>query len=562
MFLVTNIQNDSMKQKAGFYWAGASVQERGDAVVISKSANSYNSFDPELANFEVGRSPLEKYDATFVLGKFDSATGAFRIQTDIIGFEPCFFYQRDGKYAFSSSPDALLTFLKDHGVTLSLSERKVRDLLYWGANFSDETVVDGIRKMTGGTVLTLGPDGALQMETIDTLDVKEEVTDAKVAAQNLFDIIDQGFKRKIKPGTKYGLGLSGGLDSRVAGYFAKRAGADVSPYFVGDKTGSIGQYTYDAKRSMELEKALGLPGVRFVNPLGVTWDEKIQNDLKNATLMSSNAHINAGYEFGDFDVILNGAMGGELFGACIPGNVAEMTEEDVAEYLLKYVVLLPKEKFPNNILAKILYRKNVFVEALTVPPTLYRELMPDAQLADAKNRMLEWVKGLKRQGLSNVKIIQMDLYHRYARNHYYGYFYGFNATKPVVPVYLVPSVIREMLTWKSDLFIGKKVQTEFLKMLSGLSEIRSQTTDPAVKSASYASVRKLIFGLERVFRGGGMNYRRWVLEKGFERVENDHLGELAELRMQSPYWKNAPILRLTAVKMALLKKRYGIDRCI
>lgn len=313
---------------------------------------------------------------------------------------------------------------------------------------------------------------------------------------------------------------------------------------------------------MELEKALGLPGVRFVNPLGVTWDEKIQNDLKNATLMSSNAHINAGYEFGDFDVILNGAMGGELFGACIPGNVAEMTEEDVAEYLLKYVVLLPKEKFPNNILAKILYRKNVFVEALTVPPTLYRELMPDAQLADAKNRMLEWVKGLKRQGLSNVKIIQMDLYHRYARNHYYGYFYGFNATKPVVPVYLVPSVIREMLTWKSDLFIGKKVQTEFLKMLSGLSEIRSQTTDPAVKSASYASVRKLIFGLERVFRGGGMNYRRWVMEKGFERVENDHLGELAELRMQSPYWKNAPILRLTAVKMALLKKRYGIDRCI
>ena len=560
MFFLTNIATSSLKNNSGLYWGGTAVQERGNDLIVSKSVNSFNSFDADLANFEVGTDPLEKYDATFVLGKFSN--GTLKIQTDIVGFEPCFYYNKDGKFIFSSCPDEMLKFLSSHKIELSLSEKKTRDMLYWGANFEQDTVVDEIHKLTGGVKATINLDGALKIETIYQLEIAEKVSDAKTAAKNLYSLIENRFKQKISKQKRYGLGLSGGLDSRVAGYFAKLTNANITPYFVGNKTGMVGQYTYDAKRSLEVEKSLGLPSVRFVNPLETSWDAKIEKDLEFATLMSSNAHINSGYDFGNFDIILNGAMGGELFGACVSEKLTNMTAEQLAQYLLEYIVLLPREKFPNNIFAKVLYKKNVLKSCLTVPNSMYSELMPESQMQMAKNQMTAWVQGLKEQGISNVKIVQLDLYHRYARNHFYGYFYGFNATKQVLPVYLTPSVIKEMMTWKSDLFIGKKVQVEFLKLLSGLSEIRSQNTEPSVNTTSGAGIKRFVFGLERVLRGGGMDYRRWILQNNFEGVERKQLQGFNDLNQKNPYWKNAPILRLTMLKIALLKKRYNITRTV
>ena len=73
MFFLTNIASSSLKNNSGLYWSGSAVQERGNEIVVSKSVNSFNSFDAELANFDVGTAALEKYDATFVLGKFSNS---------------------------------------------------------------------------------------------------------------------------------------------------------------------------------------------------------------------------------------------------------------------------------------------------------------------------------------------------------------------------------------------------------------------------------------------------------------------------------------------------------
>jgi len=557
MFLLTNIKDETLSQFGDYYYQGTSVQPSGEQLVVAKSVRSHNSFDAELANFDFGQSLLDQYDATYILMKLNKSNGVLTVQTDLLSFEPAFYYSHAGKFVVASRALDIVEFLVRHNVQLTLSEKKIRELMYFGVNFPGETPVNEVRRFEAASVYEISAGGVSKKHELTGLVSEEKVPDAKTAANQLFQLIDTRFTKNIKSEKKYGIGLSGGLDSRVAAFFAKKHNAQLVPFFVGDRRGNFGVLSYDAKRSLEVKQELGLSEVRFLNPLEKTWTEKVNNDLMNATLSSSNAHINIGYDFEKFDVLLNGAMGGELFGASIKPQTETLSDEGLTDYLLSYVGLLPTEKYPRNIVAKVLFKKGFLHSTLTIPKSVYNELISEDHMKEIKQKMLSWVRSLKAKGFTNTKIIQSDLYLRYSNNHFFGFFYGFNGTKPVLPVYLTPSVIRYMMTWATPLFLGKQVQGELIKNLGGLAKIRSQTTETSIQARQAGVGNSLLVGLERVFRGGGMNYRNWIRSGGLEKMEKQYSLQ-SEMPLKSEYWVNAPLLRLTSIKIAMLRDKYRL----
>ncbi|WP_274364203.1 hypothetical protein [Paenibacillus thermotolerans] len=556
-FFITNLADNKLKCFKDVYFTGDFVQERDSQLIVSKSSNFVSGqFDEQLAGFQFESKEINDYDYTFILAKYNPDDKVFRIQSDLIGFEEAFIYDQDGIFVFTDSPLSLIEFLNDHNKQTKIDVNKLKDLLYWGTNFIGDTILEFVVRVKPASFYEIHLQNMItNRKEYTSFLADKNITDPIKAASDLYEIIDSRFAKYQDSGLRFGIGLSGGLDSRAAAYFASKYKFNISPYFIGEEKVTPFLKTYDVKRSEEIAEQLGLGKVRVLHPSAIGWKEKIENDLRNSPLSISNALQNIGYDFSDMDVLLTGAMGGELFGACINDKVPGMTNEGLAKYLLSYIRIVPRYK-RGTLIEK--YKKQY------ISSDVYEELINKEEMSHRFEKMKNWVDEQKQIGLSNIKIVMKDLYYRFAKNHRTGYFYGLNGLMNVLPVYLTPSVIRQMLCWDDSLFVGKPVQKQFIKLLGDLSKIRSQTVEVSIESQfrKSSSLRKMFSIGERVLRGGGMNYLRWLRYEDFESTERDILNSSSipdVINLKNEAWKNnAPFVRMTLVKTAMLQQKYKV----
>jgi asparagine synthase (glutamine-hydrolysing) len=144
----------------------------------------------------------------------DETSGALVLVTDRLGSYPLYWFQTDNRLVFASE---LRAALRDHPRP-ALNAAAVADFLKFGFPMSDKTLAAGVDMVPAASTLTYcSKTGTLHIEPYATVD--ELFRQADLGYDAYLDAVrsasDQSMDRSVGGGHRFGLSLSGGLDTRV-----------------------------------------------------------------------------------------------------------------------------------------------------------------------------------------------------------------------------------------------------------------------------------------------------------------------------------------------------------
>lgn len=150
----------------------------------------------------------------FCAAILDETSGALVLVTDRLGSYPLYWFQTDNRLVFASE---LRAALRDHPRP-ALNAAAVADFLKFGFPMGDKTLAAGVDMVPAASTLTYcSKTGALHIEPYATID--ELFGQADLGYDGYLDAVrsasDQSMDRSVGGGHRFGLSLSGGLDTRV-----------------------------------------------------------------------------------------------------------------------------------------------------------------------------------------------------------------------------------------------------------------------------------------------------------------------------------------------------------
>jgi hypothetical protein len=249
-----------------------------------------------------------------------------------------------GRYAAVYIPATgnALRAIQDHAGEGEIYERQVNDGAFLATNFADlcdataptekelddvaatsfrvvgcpigeRTLLQGARRLPPGAIASIDRNGLKLDPMWRYKRDHDDPFDQHTATEALDAALELAANRALRssPGPRVAIGISGGLDSRVAAWYLKRAGAELTGYFFGE-TGT------DSHRiAMEVAAALHVPLIplgcnrtfpRFFSPL---LESRPSADLEWAKYASARHKLDSA------DALASGYLGDHLFGSFV-----------------------------------------------------------------------------------------------------------------------------------------------------------------------------------------------------------------------------------------------------
>jgi asparagine synthase (glutamine-hydrolysing) len=169
-------------------------------------ASLYRRFGPPF---------VEKLRGAFCLCLTDDSRETLLLAADAVGSYPVYWSHRAGRLAFTSSVNALLRAQPERG-TLDL--RAVADYIHFGFVLGDKTLAAGVELLAPGTMLIYRwrQDAVTQTTYRRVSEFFTPATDSPAEhADRLVQSFNQAVNRSLDGDHRFGLALSGGLDSRA-----------------------------------------------------------------------------------------------------------------------------------------------------------------------------------------------------------------------------------------------------------------------------------------------------------------------------------------------------------
>lgn len=534
-YLITNFEYDDSKRFGDIYYSGSCIRIDNNILKVRESAD-WRCFGKYAEKIKDSPSdvPVDTDDFYFCLD-YDIEKHQLIYQTDIIGFETPFYYYADGLFAISDNfIDLLLCLNKAKGFNLEIDEKKAIEYLLYTESFFEDTCISDVYRGDAASICCIDMRSLERKNHVyNIFKMTGETSSVEEAADSLYNALHDYFvSHKGNGEAHFTIGMSGGLDSRVGAYFAKKCGYSVNPIFIGKKKNYLGILTNDCKRAEEVNTHLGFQAIKYYDPRKKSFDEKVAFEAKHAPTVVDNIAQNMGsIDVGD--CIINGIIGGEALGALITKGMPQMSTRELAELMVNTISNIPKFK------SRAYRRLAQFLPFSSVKriARFKEEWINDILSEEDRERIIcrieNWIKEQKKSGLDNINIYHKYFYYRFAAASKFSYYATMNNTKPSLCTYLNPIYIKEMLTWKSEYLIDKKIQKKLICKMDGLSSIRSQTIESDIDGINSDNpVKKLGRIVERVIRGGGMVYTQWYSprmikrELQFRRNESKVLSDL------------------------------------
>ncbi|MBQ8189501.1 MAG: hypothetical protein IJZ44_06950 [Lachnospiraceae bacterium] len=321
-------------------------------------------------------------------------------------------------------------------------------------------------------------------------------TTIQETAKKVYGLYDHTFEllaKKFGSETKFGVGLSGGWDSRLITFFAKKHGLKLVPYCIGEKYLCFPICTNGYRVAKRLAKYFGLSDFCFINYDSESYLKKIAREVQLIPNRASNIEVGCMDKIPEFDIMLNGEHGGVFFGEFDFEPVLRYTSEDMAECLLGLLIAGKKQEMIMSL-------------------DDYKELKKDTQ---------QYIDSL---GTEN----RFDIYYRYfyeikgskSKNGFFETIYG---TKERYSMYLDPDFIDEYLTWDPLFLANRSLQREFFRTyMPELSKIADETTDAPLfwRDASIKNVPiRFAYALKNYIFKSSMRRDKWIhRDKDFKRL--------------------------------------------
>ncbi len=273
--------------------------------------------DPEycLAIFEeTGTGFVKELNGSFLIVIYDFKEEAILIFNDRYGLRPLYYNTDGNRLIFSSEVKAILT---DQGFRKTLNQKMLASYFKIGQGLGSDTFFENIDVLPAGSILKY-KKGKLQIHQYYNLRFKEEesISNCELVLR-LVDVFQKAVSNIADSNHKYGIALSGGMDSR-----------SILAAFPGYKHPNVFTFTFGQKGARELEIAKEASKVRNISNFVFDYDPSdiispySENvvDITDGMNTIGASHLLYVYRKlqHNVDVVFDGLGGNSLGGSHIP----------------------------------------------------------------------------------------------------------------------------------------------------------------------------------------------------------------------------------------------------
>ena len=462
----------------------------------------------------------------FLFIHYDNKKKTITITTDRFGRETCYYYFEKNQLIIT---DDFWQIIKNIKVTeKDINTQAIKEALMLFLPLNDETFVKGVFTVSAGSQTTINI--ATGEKTIHSYWSYRLKTNKNKGKKEKLDRLHEAFIKTAKDiagnhskRAIYGIGISGGLDSRIAAHYAMEAGMHLQSFIIGQARPHLILKSRDHKNAQQICRALDIPH-KEVPFDSEPYEKKLRKDIEKYPAGSSEIFKYVHRELPHFNVLLTG-VGDMYVGSKIPNKIEEMNKEQLAKKILIMRGMLKKPVSPLKRLMSILgIGKQKQTIRSKIPGIITKE-----EVGLAKERLITFLsRGQKR---TNFERYQDYVIAIQGSKNKMGAFESILGEKETYSIYN-HLVFNEALTWTEEELVNRKLLKDFVKeRLPHLAEIKLQNWQPALGRNFGFNLESAASLFSFIIRGWGvMRYPQWSYTRKFKRFAKK------EFRKKSPWF--------------------------
>ncbi|MBB1470269.1 hypothetical protein H5232_17725 [Pseudoalteromonas sp. SG41-5] len=466
-------------------------------------------------------SYLESIESEFFLVVIDLALDLVYLISDITGRD-LIYYCEDNN---SISTDFWSIVDTENKKKSDIDIQRCKEFILMLSDVEHKTIVNGINILPSASVFTLAASLKVKKKKYWSFKLcKNNLTkDAKYDL--LEDCLDSFFSDIASryANVSFGVGVSGGLDSRLIPYYCNKHEIKIEPFIIGEEKPNIFLQSNDHKRATEICDKYGysLLNHNFDNR---NFREKIRKDALQAPSTASQILKMPKSELITFTHLITGAsgyiVGSSPFYGC-PSSLDLKATIFNRQTVLKY---FPKHKKTKKVLNYI-FGSNIDVSEKF--PIEFEGVLSSGEISILKSKLDDYL--VQYEGFNTTEVLMNYAVDILGQRNKMGAFESLLGEVESFTMY-GPNMLKCVESWGVKDIFNRTFFEDFIRERHPeLAAIKSQDHKSSLNTRKESSISKIKNILEFTFRGRGvMNYENWA-------KNNDFLNEVMEMFNEYDY---------------------------
>lgn len=470
-----------------------------------------NTFPPYITNKEIfdqidqkGIDKVRDIKGEFFIVFYNNTPKKIFLANDKLGRETLFYYHNKTNFIVSDDFWEIIDIIEPE--SSDINTQSVKEFVIFDRPLFFKTIVKNLNFFPPASIgvfsirkgeFNLSSYWDFKYEPDETLEINK-------AVERLDNLLGNALKRIKEKHSKavFGFGLSGGLDSRLIPHYAVKHKMNLRSFIVGERRPNKLLLSRDHLSARKIAKIYGLNHSEI--PYDCTsFEDKSYYELIHTPMAIARFFLTTEEnKLPEFDILLTGMNGGELFGSTIPTNIENLNKEELTDAIIRTF----SSAYKIRRLPRISFSRARRMSRLITKEDFFK----------AKSKIQRFVETELNKKKSNIDIFQKYLFCHLISNNKYGSFSMF-WKKINYSIFSDPYLFEESLKWKPNFLLDRKLQRYFyVKKLPELAKIPAQDYRPAIffrKKNSY--LRKAFARISYFLCGRGLRYREWAKRKNY-----------------------------------------------
>lgn len=416
------------------------------------------------------------------------------------GLVPIFYYKTEEKFCVSDNFWDMIDYIKP--TYKMLDNLSIKEHMATVFPLFDTTFILGMKYLMPGFKLyydILKKD--IRLERKFELTYNSKISDINLAKINFESRMNKMFSdvKEECGDVIYGVGVSGGLDSRIIPYFAQKFNMRLSGFILGNKRPHYLLKSQDHKNAALISKYYN------ISLKELKWDkskllDKIDYEIKVDPLGS--CEFFKFEEMKNIHVLIHGGNG-YIVGSSLPHNIEELSSDD----LMKRIRELGRLYMPNTLFNMRINKVFKFVLNKEIEIKHYEKwydyVFPKEIEREIERKLNQFIKKEKERGKNNISIFEEYFHGLIGARNKYGAFESQGGKVRSFSIYL-PGLLEESMKWDSCILENREVLKEFIfEKIPELSKIAEQNYKGRLLKEEKSLYIKIIDAVKFALRGNG-----------------------------------------------------------
>lgn len=488
-----------------------------DACMFIKKGFILNYSDNEVIRgvAEEGTSFIKKIKGEFFIIYFDKLQKKIIVGNDLLGRETLFYCHTTNNIIFSDDFWEIVNIIEPS--EKDIDEQSIKEFIVFRGALFNKTIIKNLNFFPPASAAEFSlAEKKLHIFPYWDVRLLNNSMTIEEAVERLDKALDETMKsiKRMHGNVIYGIGLSGGLDSRLIPYYALKNKMKLRSFIIGEKKPHLLFLSRDHKSARKLAKYYNLKHDE-VEYDSESYEEKNFYDIRYFPMGPSNFLIAVRKNIPKFDVLLTGSVG-TLVNSVIGEEGNNLRKEELLEIIVSHLTDINPPSSMLKIILRLLFHKG---KEHRIKRREIKGIISKEEFEKAINKIREFME-------ENREKTNFEIYFKYVNFHIaskskYGTFESLNGYKPSYSIYY-PFLMDDIMKWKPDFFKGRKVLRMLLnEKFQDLSKVAG--TRPSDKPLFYEKISfkknfyRIMYLLDKMvhlLRGiGTWNRDKWVNKK-------------------------------------------------